>query len=163
METTKKSLLIFLAVVVVGVGVYGGFYLTKKFSNKQSPVVSQVATTTTVDTSGITRDLKNGVPASFPKNLIIEKNVSPIESFSVKKDSVTQNTYRYRTTVSYVDNYKHFIEFVRANGWQIQSIVHLDTGWIITASKPEEVLSVSYSVNSLIKDIIIDITLSQQK
>ncbi|MEY4602574.1 MAG: hypothetical protein RL292_515 [Candidatus Parcubacteria bacterium] len=162
METTKKSLLIFLALIIVGGSAYGAFYLLKKYIKKSSDVPAQNATTTAIVIPGFKQESVNKVPAVFPKGLIAEKNIIPIESFTVKTTSNTQYTYRYVTKLSFGENYSYFFKTVRADGWEVKSVNKIDASWFMDFSKGRQDLSISYSLNTQTKEGIIDVTFIQK-
>ena len=163
METTKKSLLIFLALIVVGGSAYGAFYVLKKYIKKSPevpPIVNTQGTTTNPLIDGYLRDTENKLPTAFPKGLITEEGMVLLETFSVKNTRGAQDTYRYVTKLSSEKNYTHF-QSVRLDGWKRATPVKIDsTNWVINFSKVDSDLSVSYSFNTITKEPVIDITLS---
>lgn len=162
METTKKSLLIFLALVIIGGSAYGAFYLLKKYIKKtpETPSTgSTIGTTTNPVIDGFLRDNENKLPAAFPKGLIVEEGMVVLETFSIKNNRGSQDTYRYVTKLTSEKNYSHF-QNVRLDGWKRAAPITIDSNWVINFSKLNSILSISYSPNTLTKEDVIDITLS---
>ena len=157
-EQTFRSLLI-VFLLTGCVTLIGGFLIGKK-----SIDIPQVSTqnSTEVVVSGFERDLNMVIPTSLPKNLITEKNITPIESFSVKTDTETQYTYTYITNLSSKENYDHFFNFLSQDGGKIISNISLGSGWIIHYTKGESMFSLTYSVNTQTHIPTMHITLSEK-
>jgi len=164
METTKKSLLIFLALIIVGGSAYGAFYLLKKYINKtpQEEVLGTATTTSVV--VGLTRDTSNKIPSVFPKGLVIEKDIATvIESFSVpsKVNKTTQYTFKYVSNKSLSANYKYFSETLTSknSGWSlVDDIFEPSFSSITVQNKAGNMLSIVINDDSLNLSIV-DITL----
>lgn len=148
---------IFIILVVLALLIGGYFYILKK----NAPLGNENNQSSTLPI-GFERDLENKVSTEFPKGLIVEKNVVPIESFSVKNGADLQNTYRYITKLTIDENYNHFSKFLATNKWKEISNTKIDSNWFLTFSKQGQTLSIAYSLNTITKDAIVDITLSQK-
>ncbi len=165
METTKKSLLIFLGLLIVGGSAYGTFYLLKKYISRteNEPLVTmdQPASSTPV-ISGFEQNLHNEVPSVLPKDVLFEKNVTVVESFTVKNAPGTQYTYRYISKLSFGENYSYFFKTLRNAGWETKTVTRTDNDWFMFFAKPKQELNISYSFNKETKVGIIDITFLQK-
>lgn len=115
METTKKTLLILLGILLVAGSIYGGFYLFKKILN-QKEKKSEVVFLPEQPTLNIKRDLEGDIPAVFPEKLIPKEDISlTLESFSVPQGNKTQYTYRYVSKKDFIQNKNYFINFFTSN------------------------------------------------
>lgn len=148
---------IFIALIVLAFLICGYFYILKS----DTPLLTENNQDSQLP-KGFERDLENKLSTEFPKGLVVEKEVIPVESFSVKDTGNIQYTYRYITKLSADQNYQHFSKFLNINKWQEISNTKIGSNWFLTSSKQGQTLSISYSLNTLTKDTIVDIILSQK-
>lgn len=164
MEKIKKTLLIFLALLLVGGSAYGSSYLLKKYIIRNSQEEIQGTATTTSVVAGLTRDTSNKIPSVFPKGLVIEKDiVTVIESFAVapKVNKATQYTFKYVSNKSLSANYKYFSETLTSknSGWSmVDDIFEPSFSSITVQNRAGNMLSVVINDDSLNLSIV-DITL----
>lgn len=164
METTKKSLLIFLALIVVGGSAYGAFYILKKYIKKTPEIQTQNTATTTSVVNGLTRDLTNKIPATFPVGLINEKDITTvIESFTVVSEinKTTQYTFRYVSNKDLSSAHRYFLNTLTPTnkGWiLVDDIVEPSFSSLTVRSKQGSMLSVVINKDSLDSSVV-DITL----
>lgn len=133
METTKKSLLIFLAIIVVGGSAYGAFFLLKKYIKKDSGSIPAPISQTAPTLPGLEKDLNNKMPTILPKGLIPEKDVlAPIESFTYKQDGKpTQYTYKYASSKSVAQNRLYYEKFATTTpGWTSGGVITNSTTFV---------------------------------
>lgn len=110
METVKKTLLIFMGLILIVASGFGGFYAIKKYFIKETNTLDQPKASTTPTVTGLKRDIYNKVPKEFPKGLISEEDVDSIlESFIVTDSSERkQYTVRYISKKNVAENQKYF-------------------------------------------------------
>lgn len=113
----------------------------------------------TSTTSLLQRNLENTLDEHFPKGLINEKNITVVESFSVKETLYTQYTYRYITTVPPTKSFTEFRATMEKLGWQKGLLTQLPSGWSVDFTKQTDTLSITYSTNTLTQATTIDLTL----
>lgn len=161
METTKKTLLILLGILLVAGSIYGGFYLFKKILD-QKEKKSEVVFLPEQPTLSIKRDLEGDIPAVFPEKLIPKEDISLVlESFNVFQNGKTQYTYRYISKKDYINTRNYFINTIqKLNNWNVVVASGNNTNlYTINATEPTGT-EIFVAINKYKTDaIIVDLTL----
>jgi hypothetical protein len=157
-----KVLLGLLVLVVVCAGAYVYLYpLILKNIISTTPLVPPTEETKlAVD---LTPSTDNKVPVAIPKDMISEKNVRVLDSYTaVTPKGVQQTTYRYVSNKSINDNAQYFSKYLQKNKW----------GYVTESKTPEYVflsyssqangdLTVTINFNRSIPGTVVDITIQK--
>jgi hypothetical protein len=111
----------------------------------------------------LTPSADNKIPAAIPKDMISEKNVRVLDSYTaVTPKGVQQTTYRYVSNKSINDNAQYFSKYLQKNKW----------GYVTESKTPEYVflsyssqtngdLTVTINFNKSIPGTVVDITIQK--
>lgn len=113
MGNTKKIFVWIFIIMLVGVSVYGGFYVMRLVSKQGSQKLPE----------GYEKDMTKETPSVIPKGLIIDVDIERvIESFNIQQeDGKTQYTFRYVSNKSYTENVNYYsVKFSKGyEGWNM--------------------------------------------
>lgn len=115
MGNTNKTLFIFLIIILVVGGAFGGFYFVKKYYSLRlvDTPVREVAVV-----PGRVHDYEGKIPESFPKNIVVEQDVTVIDSYTKENPDSIEATYRYVSKLSKANEvYKLYHTNMIKNGY----------------------------------------------
>ena len=131
---------IFIALVILSLLIGGYFYVSKSqrslvTENNQSVPLPE----------GLERDLENKIPKLFPSNIIQEKNIQVIESYTQTTPNTEEATYRYVSKLSFIDAYWMYSKYLKQNNYANTSQNQTDDYISGTFEKPTIKVMISSS------------------
>ncbi len=168
-QVHHRRYLVVLSLLLGGVVVAGGYYIYAYFLHSfpfriAEPKIQTSNTSQNIQNNVVvSHNIQGEVPAHLPPDLVQEKDVHVVDSYSAldKKTNMYQQTYRYDSKNDIHTNIALYKNYLTKNGWSVQTATSTVPTLlqVITARKDIYTLSVLTHYNTALNISSVEITI----
>jgi hypothetical protein len=154
-DTIKRVLLIVLGIVVLAI--VAAWFISKRQVPEKQQVLIDLGTS--IEKTNVAADQN---PEKFPTNIPIEAGAKIVQNYNATAGGGRfQATRVFETGKTLNENLKIYQDFMKADGWAIQSTVNQANYKMLFASKGDSYLQVSMNDNQVNKTKTVNISYSE--